>query len=61
MTEKAPQVPEDLQDNSPLIDSNVTSTFDLVKTLLIVFSMSFLFPFVGKKTKKIVDHFLGGH
>ena len=48
MTEKAPQVPEDLQDNSPLIDSNVTSTFDLVKTLLIVFSMSFLFPFVGK-------------
>ena len=60
MTEKAPQVPEDLQDNSPLIDSNVTSTFDLVKTLLIVFSMSFLFPFVGKKPKKIVDHFLKG-
>ena len=48
MTEKAPQVPEDLQDNSPLIDSNVTSTFDLVKTLLIVFSMSFLFRFRGK-------------
>ena len=56
MTEKAPQVSEDLQDNSPLIDSNVTSTFDLVKTLLIVFSMSFLFRFRGKK-EKFVDHF----
>ena len=58
MTEKAPQVlpREDLQDNSPLIDSNVTSTFDLVKTLLIVFSMSFLFRFRGKK-EKFVDHF----
>ena len=57
MTEKAPQVPEDLQDNSPLIDSNVTSTFDLVKTLLIVFSMSFLFPFVGKKLKRLLTIF----
>ena len=59
MTEKAPQVPEDLQDNSPLIDSNVTSTFDLVKTLLIVFSMSFLFPFVGKKLKRLLTIFWG--